>query len=142
MIYTESIREKEGGTYGVGVATTAQRSPQKRTILQIQFDTNPEQAEKLCRIASEQLYEFAKNGPTPEQLSMAVENMKKNLPESRINNSYWLNVLDKWNDQGIDYDAEYEAAINEMTSEYIAELLTKMLKQKNFIEFKSMPAGK
>ena len=142
VIYTKTIREKEGGTYGVGVASSAQRSPQKRAIIQVQFDTNPEQAQKLCSIATEQLYKFAKNGPTAEELSMAVENMKKNLPESRISNNYWLNVLDSWNEHGIDYDKEYEEAINSVTSEDVAKVVTKILKQKNSIEFKSMPAGK
>ena len=142
MIYTKSIREKEGGTYGVGVAMTAQRDPQKRAIIQVQFDTNPEQAEKLCGIAKEQLELFIKNGPTAEELSMAVENYKKNIPESRINNGYWMNVLSQWEEYGIDYDAECEAAINSLTGKDIQDLLDSIVKQNNFIEFKSTPAVK
>ena len=142
IIYTNSIREKEGGTYGVGVAMTGQRDPQRRTIIQVQFDTNPEQAQKLCNIAVEQLEKFAEKGPSAEELAMAVENLKKNLPESRISNNYWLNVLDTWNDFGIDYDKEYEEAISSVTTEDVKNLLKDILKQGNFIEFKSMPAGK
>ena len=142
MIYTKSIREKEGGTYGVGVAMAAHRSPQKRALIQIQFDTNPEQAEKLCGIAKEQLYAFAQNGPTDEELSMAIENLKKNLPESRISNQYWMNVLDRWDEFGIDYDKEYEEAVNSVTAEDVKKLLQKILKQENLIEFKSMPIQK
>ena len=142
MIYTKTIREQEGGTYGVGVSMAAHRSPQKRALIQVQFDTNPEQAEKLCGIAKEQLYAFAQNGPTAEELSMAVENLKKNLPESRISNSYWMSVLDKWNEHGIDFDKEYEAAINSVTAKDVQKVLKKILKKKNFIEFKSMPIEK
>lgn len=142
MIYTKSIREKEGGTYGVGVAMTGQRTPQERAIIQVQFDTNPEQAEKLCSIATEQLQQFAQNGPTAEELSMAIENLKKNIPESRISNRYWMNVLDSWNEFGIDYDAEYEKAVSEVTSEDVKKILQDILKQGNVIEFKSIPAGK
>jgi len=140
MIYTKSIREKEGGTYGVGVAMTGQRIPQNRAIIQIQFDTNPEQSEKLCGIAKELLIKFAAEGPTEEELSMAIENLKKNIPESRINNRYWIGILDKWNELGIDYDAEYEAAVKSVTSKDVKEVLGKILKQKNFIEIKSIPA--
>ena len=139
MIYTKSIREKEGGTYGVGVSMIGQMSPQKRALIQVQFDTNPEQAEKLCDIAENLLFEFAENGPTDEELSMAVENLKKNLPESRINNQYWMSVLDRWNEFGIDYDKEYEAAVNSVSAKDVKKVLKKILKQKNFIEFKSMP---
>ena len=142
MIYTKEIREKEGGTYGVGVAMSGNRHPQKRAVIQIQFDTNPEQAEKLGEIAKAKLIEFAQNGPTEEELSMAVENLKKNLPESRINNRYWMSVLENWNDYGIDYNKEYEDAINSVTSKDVSKLLKKILKQNNLVEFKSMPIAK
>ena len=118
------------------------REPQKRAVIQIQFDTNPEQAEKLCDIAKEQLYAFAENGPSAEELAMAVENLKKNIPESRISNSYWMGVLASWNKYGIDYNKEYEDAVNSVTSEDVKTVLKKILEQNNFIEFKSMPKAK
>ena len=142
MIYTKEIREKEGGTYGVGVSMSGQREPQKRAIIQVQFDTNPEQAEKLCEIAKEKLFTFAENGPTAEELTMALENIKKNIPESRISNNYWMGVLSSWNKYGIDADAEYENAVNSVTSEDICKVLKDILGQNNFIEFKSMPKAK
>lgn len=142
MIYTKEIREKEGGTYGVGVAMAGHRSPQKRALIQVQFDTNPEQAEKLCGIAKDHLYKFVENGPTAEELAMAVENLKKNIPESRISNNYWLNVLSTWDEHGIDYDTEYEAAVNSVTAEDVKAVLKAILDQNNFIEFKSMPKAK
>ena len=142
MIYTKSIREEQGGTYGVGVVMAGHRSPQSRAIIQIQFDTNPEQAEQLCDIAKEQLYAFAEKGPSAEELSMAIENLKKNIPESRISNNYWLSVLKTWDEHGIDYDKEYEDAVNNVTSQDICKILKEILNQNNFIEFKSMPKSK
>ena len=139
MIYTKDIREKEGGTYGVGVSMSGHRSPKNRVILNVQFDTNPEQSEKLCGIAKELLYKFAENGPTAEEFSMTIENLKKNIPEQRISNNYWLSVLCMWNDHGIDYDKEYEEAVNKVTAKDVVKVLGKVLKQKNSIEFKSMP---
>ena len=142
MIYTKEIREKEGGTYGVGVGMTGHRKPQQRAIIQVMFDTNPEQADKLCEIARTQLNAFAENGPTAEELAMAIENLKKNIPESRISNNYWMSVLENWNEFGIDSDAEYETAVNTVTSEDVSVLLKKILGQQNAIEFKSMPKSK
>ena len=142
MIYTKSIREEEGGTYGVSVAMVGHRHPQERTIIQIQFDTNPEQAEKLCSIAKEQLYKFAQEGPSAEELAMAAENLKKNIPESRISNNYWMSVLSSWNRHGIDYDKEYEEAVSNITAEEISTVLKQILEQNNFIELKSMPKAK
>ena len=141
MIYTKEIREKEGGTYGVGVGMVGHRKPQQRALIQVQFDTNPEQAQKLSDIAKAQLNAFAQNGPTAEELAMAIENLKKNIPESRISNSYWMDVLSDWNDFGIDSVKEYEDAVNSVTAEDVKKLLTKILKQNNFIEFNSTPKG-
>jgi zinc protease len=98
-------------------------------------------ADKLCEIAKKELYTFAENGPTEAELSMAIENLKKNIPESRISNSYWMDVLSDWNDFGIDSVKEYEDAVNSVTAEDVKKLLTKILKQNNFIEFNSTPKG-
>jgi zinc protease len=139
MIYTETIREKEGGTYGVGSSLSAARKPYDRVTFMVQFDTNPEQAEKLSGLTAQYLKEFAQNGPTAEQLSMALENLKKNIPESRISNSYWQSAIDLNLEFGIDYDKEYEAALNTVTAEDIKTLLQAVLAQNNFIQIVLAP---
>ena len=139
MIYTKTIREDEGGTYGVSTAMAGQRIPVERALIQIYFDTNPEAAPKLIELAVKGLKDLAENGPTAEQLSKAIENLKKNIPESRINNSYWMNALDEWYEFGIDSDAEYEAAVNSVTAEDIKTVLQAILAQDNMIQVVSTP---
>ena len=139
MIYTKSIREDEGGTYGVGVAMVGQREPEERALIQVYFDTNPESAAKLREIATKGLKELAENGPDQDKFNMAIENFKKNLPESRINNSYWMSNLSHYYDYGTDYDAEYEAAINTVTPEDVKAVLQAILAQNNLIEITSSP---
>jgi zinc protease len=139
MIYTKTIREKEGGTYGVGASLGASRKPYDRVTFMVQFDTNPEQAEKLSGLTAQYLKEFAQNGPTAEELAMAMENLKKNVPESRISNHYWLSAVEDYLDHGIDYDAEYEAALNSVTAEDVKALLQAVLAQENFIQIMLAP---
>ena len=140
MIYTKTIREQEGGTYGVGTRLSAERAPESMVTFLVQFDTNPEQAARLGDLTVKYLKEYAQNGPTPEEFAMAVENVKKNLPESRISNNYWLGALSKNIHYGIDYDAEYEAALNSVTAEDVKALLQKVLAQENFIDIMLSPA--
>ena len=140
MIYTKTIREQEGGTYGVGTALSSAREPFSRVTVLVQFDTNPEQAERLGTLTTKYLKEFAQNGPTAEEFAMAVENVKKNLPESRISNNYWLSALSENEDYGIDYDAEYEKALNTVTAEDVKTLLQAVLAQENFIQIMMVPA--
>ena len=140
MIYTKTIREDEGGTYGVGTSIVAQKKPVERLVAQVYFNTNPEAVAKLSALATKGLNELAQNGPTAEQFNMVMENFKKNLPEQRINNSYWLSCLETWNEEGIDYDAEYEEALNTLTAEDVKAALQELLSQGNVINIASFPA--
>lgn len=140
MIYTKTIREDEGGTYGVGTSMVAQRVPQDRLIAQVYFNTNPEAVEKLDALATKGLKELAENGPSQEYFNMAIENFKKNLPESRINNSWWMSCLQRLNEFGINHDAEYEEAINTLTPEDVKAALQELLSQENVIKIASYPA--
>ena len=139
MIYTKTIREEEGGTYGVGTAMVGQREPEERVVIQISFDTNPEQAPKLRELAIKGLKDLAENGPELEKFNMAIENFKKNIPETRITNSYWMSNISEYLDHGYDYDAEYEAAVNSVTPEDVKTVLQAVLAQNNLIEITSAP---
>ncbi len=139
MIYTKSIREDEGGTYGVGTAMQGQRKPIDRVLIQVQFDTNVEMADKLRDIATKGLKDMAENGLAQDQFNMAIENLKKNLPESRINNSYWLNNIYQYNQHGINYDAEYEAVLNSITPADVQAVVKAVLDQNNLIQVKTTP---
>ena len=141
MIYTKTIREDEGGTYGVGTSMVAQRAPQERVLTQVYFNTNPESVEKLSALAVKGLKELAANGPSQEHFNMTIENFKKNVPESRINNSYWMGCLQNWYQFGIDKDAEYEAALNSLTPADVQAAVQEVLSQGNVINIASFPAN-
>ena len=140
MIYTKTIREDEGGTYGVGTSMAAQRNPEERLIAQVYFNTNPDAVEKLSALAAKGLKDLAENGPTQEHFNMAIENFKKNIPESRINNAYWLSCINSWYMYGINYDTEYEEAVNTLTPEDVKAALQELLSQGNVINIASFPA--
>lgn len=139
MIYTKTIREQEGGTYGVGSVLAAQREPEARLLAQVYFDTNPESAERLAALAIKYFKEFAENGPTEEELNMAKENLKKNIPESRIKNSYWSQAISYNRHYGADYDEEYEAAVDAVTAEDVKAVLQAVIAQDNFIQLTLSP---
>ena len=139
MIYTKTLREEEGGTYGASSSMNARRMPNERVSVMVAFDTNVEKSPKLRELAIKGLKDLAENGPTQEQLTMAIENFKKNLPEQRINNSYWLNALQANRLYGIDRDAEYEAALGTVTIEDMKTVLQQVLASGNFMEIVLMP---
>ena len=139
MIYTKTLREEEGGTYGASSAMNVRRIPNERASIMVAFDTNVEKSPKLRELAIKGLKDLAENGPTQEQLTMALENFKKNLPEQRINNSFWLSALEAHEEYGIDYNAEYEAALDAVTVEDVKKVLQQVLASGNFMEIVLMP---
>ena len=51
----------------------------------------------LFKLAVEGFKALATDGPTAEEFDMAVKNLQKKLPESRITNRYWGGVLRRHN---------------------------------------------
>ena len=114
MRYTKSLREEEGGTYGASAYGEISNEPKAEGLIQVYFDTKPAAADKLISLSLDGLNALAADGPTADEFDMAVKNLQKNIPESRISNGYWMSCL-KQNDLfGIDYDKEYENAVNSL----------------------------
>ena len=139
QVYVETLREDEGGTYGASTAYDARREPDGRYLLQIAFNCKPALAEKLRTLAGDGLRKLAEEGPTDEQFTRTVENFKKNIPESRINNSYWLGDIVSWCRFGSDKDKAWEEAVNALTKDAIRDAAARLYKSGNFIEVVMMP---
>ena len=107
--------------------------------MQVAFECKPEMADKLRAMARDEFRKLAQNGPTDEQFSRTLENFKKNVPENRISNSYWMNNLVRYSRFGFDYDKEYEEAVTSLTKEGIKEAARRLYESGNFIEFAQMP---
>ena len=118
-LYTETLREDEGGTYGASTDIDVSGKPDERHVLQIAFQTNVDSADKLRELAKSGFRGIAENGPTAEQFDKVQKNLQKNLPESRQRNTYWNWSIRQKILYGIDYDKDYEAAVNALTPEQV-----------------------
>ncbi len=139
MVYVETLRESEGGTYGASVATIFNREPKNVAILQVAFETNPESAEKLSGLAKEGVQKLIAEGIPADKFDMIIKNIQKNIPQDRISNSYWGSTLQKFVEFGDKYDSEYEEAVNTATSEAVVELVKKMVDAGNYIQLTANP---
>lgn len=121
MVYVETLREDEGGTYGASANAELNRLPKEYGILQVAFDTNPTLADKLRELAKDGIRGIAQNGPTEEQFDKAKKNMEKNVPERKISNSFWMNSIRRYIVYGEDYVSEYEKALEALTPEMVKD---------------------
>ncbi len=139
--YLESIREREGGSYGVGCVGYCRRTPVGEAVLLMQFDTDPEKQNKLMGIIHEEVMTIVENGPLAEDLAKEKASMLKDFQEDLEKNSFWDGqFLPEYYIHGIDYLKEYEAAVNAITAETVQATLKKLVDAGNMFEVVMFPA--
>ena len=137
--YLESIREREGGSYGVGCAGWMHRHPVPYAQLIMQFDTDPEKQEKLMSIIHEEVMTIVENGPLAKDLQKEKESMLKDFEEDLEKNNYWKSVLSMYYKNGINYITDYKAAVEAITAETVQETLKKLVAAGNMFEVVMLP---
>ena len=134
MVYTEEVREKEGGTYGVGVSGSVSKHPKEQGLVEIQFNTDPSKREKMVEIITRELENAAANGPKEEHLNKVKEAMIKQFAESVKENGYWMGALNEYYWRGVDMNTNYTKLIESITTKDVKKFAKKLLKQGNMIE--------
>lgn len=134
IVYTEKVREQEGGTYGVGTNASISRIPDGETSFLISFDTDPERYRRLNDLAISELKEMAANGPRTEDWQKVKEYMNKKYEEDIKTNGYWLDILDNYYFYNEDNDSEYLTILNAITGDDIKKMANDIISQNNFIE--------
>ena len=134
IIYTEEIREKEGGTYGVGTSGTLNNVPKESARLLVMFQTAPELREKLTGMAIDLLNKFAEEGPRQQDLDKVREYMLKKYAENQKENAYWGNQIQNYVIDGFDGYKDYEKILNSITTDDLKKFAKSLLKQGNQIE--------
>src|SRR5574344_1577047 len=134
MMYTESVREDEGGAYGVPVSAGLSRYPQEEATIQIQLPTAPEKREKMTAIVYQGVENIVNNGPKAEDLQKVKEYMLRSHEESLKQNGYWLNEMVNYVLYGDDNDAIYIDTVNSITAADIQEMARQILRSGNRIE--------
>ena len=138
IVYTKTIREEQGGTYGVGVMGTTTNKPNDSFMFYTVFDTNDEVYLTLMDIAKAGLKDLAENGPRQEDLSKVLENKLKKRTEQLQENRFWTNVILTEVSDNIDLITEYENIIKGITVESLADF-AKQIVNGNLKEIVQLP---
>lgn len=134
FVYTETIREAEGGSYGVYAGVSLSDFPKGQTTLQVFFDTDPEKWENMVRIVDEEIQRIATEGPKSEHLTKSRDNMLKRHNERLQENSYWLNVIDSYYFRGMDAYTNYKETLESITADDIKKFMSDFISQGNCVE--------
>ena len=140
IVYTEEVREKEGGTYGVGVRGSISKYPEGEYSLLVNFKMSPERREELAAIIVREFEKLAAQGPVAEHVEKVRSYMLKSFEESQKKNGSWMNWLYSYYFDGEDNYSGYEELVKGITAEDIRLLAKYILDQGNFIEVSMTPA--
>lgn len=131
MVYTEEIREKEGGTYGVNTFGQVSKWPTEECALQIMYQTDPAKKDHLNGLINQLMKKMAAEGPSAEHLQKIKEYMLKKHASNQKENGYWLGALNEYFANSVDKTKDYEALVNGITAQDIQKFATAILKQGN-----------
>ncbi len=139
--YLETIREQEGGTYGVGVRPAISKHPDEQAIIRMKFDCDPEKRERLTKIMKDEIENMLKNGVDEEDLKEIKKSNLKNREEAEHQNSFWMNVIQGslMNDEPITDTEGYNKMVESMSAKSVQKFARKLFKDTDIIEVVMVP---
>ncbi|MFH0756449.1 MAG: insulinase family protein [Bacteroidota bacterium] len=139
--YDETIREEEGGTYGVSLRTSLSRWPVEKATMQIRYDSDPERVSVLKSLVYTELDKLASEGPSEVDLSKTVKNMLKGREESKEHNNYYMEMLYSYYVHGINFNdpANYEDILKGLTPKDVKKVMKVFYKKPNIVDVVFIP---
>ena len=137
--YLENIREKEGGSYGVGVRGSMSVKPIGEATLMMQFDTDPLKQAKLIGIIYSEIDQIVAKGPLPDDLQKVKENLLKSYTEDVAENAWWQTAVQRYYQDKINLVDDYKASVEALTPELIQSTLKNIVSQGNVLEVVMKP---
>jgi zinc protease len=134
IVYTEKVREDEGGTYGVSVSSSISNYPKGQTLLQISFGTQPGKEGYLNEIIHKEFQNMTKEGPRQEDFNKVKEFMLKRQQEQEQENSYWSSTITNFYRYGYDSYTDYVKTLNTITPADVQTKAKAIIDTKNLIE--------
>ncbi len=126
--YTENIREKEGGTYGVSVSSDASKQPVEVYTMTMTFNCDPDKADRLKSLIYAEIEKIKKEGVKQEEISKITKKMLKDFDQSKPHNSYWMSVITTYYIYDINNNdpADFEDIVKNMTPADIQDFVNRM----------------
>jgi len=133
MLYIESVREDEGGAYGVPVQGGMSDVPEEIAQILIQLPTAPEKRERMTEIVKQGIDDMCQNGPKAEDLVKVKEYMHRRHQERLKDNSYWMGRLQDYYRDNREFVNDYDKTVDEITAADIQEMAKTIFKSGNFL---------
>lgn len=133
MLYTETVREDEGGAYGVPVGGKVTAYPEKKVSVQIQLPTSPDKLERMTQVVYDGVEKICSEGPSEDCLQKIKEYMTRSHAEDLKSNDYWMVQYINKVRFGEDYVKDYDKTVGSVTADDLKSLARKIFHSGNRI---------
>lgn len=139
--YTESLREKEGGTYGAHVNANVDKLPISKVNLQVNFDCDADKVEHLLPIVYQEIDKIKKGEIAAEDIEKTRTNYLKSREDSKNFNSYSMNLIYNYFENNYDMNdpATYVDIVKSITAKDIQEFANSFLNKADSYEIVFKP---
>jgi zinc protease len=110
----KEIREDRGLTYSTACFSRPSKEYEGTSFIGCYFTADPEKATAAAAIARSVIEQFAKEGPTDEEMATVRKQFKNIIEQSQKNPSYWAGVL-----SDLEYHETRIADVKEALQKYI-----------------------
>ncbi|MCM1152884.1 MAG: insulinase family protein [Muribaculum sp.] len=132
IIYTETLREEEGGTYGASCGSAINPNTGQWSVIYT-FQTNPEQQKSLRERAYKELLELLNNGAKEDHFNKVKEAAIKQLDIRERNNGWWTNQIFAC-ERGFNTVTDYRQTLEGITLNGLNKFMKSLYNGKNRIE--------
>jgi zinc protease len=140
----ESMREDQGGVYGVGVNGNSSKLPKPKYTIQASWGCNPDNIAKLSQTVIGEMGKIKSQGPTEVDLNKVKETLMRERETRMKENNFWLTSLQNhylYGDKLLSLE-EYKTFINSFTETDIKEIANKYLNTSSYVQVALTPASK
>jgi len=132
----ESMREDQGGVYGVSIDGGASKLPHPSYTISSQWGCKPENLEKLSQTVIDEMNKIKNGGPEETDLNKVKETMIRERETQVKENGFWLSYLQNHyiNGNKILLLEEYKSLVNSMTVKKIKAIANRYLDTQNYVQ--------
>jgi len=138
----ESMREDQGGVYGVRAYPNISKYPKEEVNISISWGCAPENVDQLVQTVFNEMDSLRTNGPSKVNLSKAKETMIRDYQTNYQKNDYWLNKIknSQYYNTQLNTLADLQEVIKNISREELQQMAQSYFNEGHYLKVVLMPA--
>lgn len=136
------VRERRGLAYSVRARSSPHTLYQGNSRFRVSFAVDPNKADEAARVVEAVVDDFVRNGPTPDELSIAREQASNSFRSGSRTPEFWLDILSDLEYMGADlaWVKSYLQDVSHHTPDQMMAVVRKYVRPDRYVRVIGAPA--